>query len=384
MRLDARAARLARRPMMVLGAIGPALLLAVVPWFAVAGFSAAVRQSNEALDGAGVADQRCLRRSTSPGTAANELERRYRAVDQVAASQPVSQAVGRDAGQARTSQDCWCDSSDPKLQPRPSWSRCGSSFRSAGPAGAAEGVRRAGCLGDAAVREGSRWPAWFFCDANGVSTVRVPKAAPSARISPGGAFLRRTATWTRLGDRAAANTFRRPHFPTSSARRLPRGWTVAISAPVLTTRREKKFLGVVAMTVEVGRFIQFSGDENQFAVWSTTAQGNTRAWSCSIRCSTRCAGQHGRPLPDRFKNCRVVPTTCRTPRAGRALPRSAGGRPEGGKYDRYWLARMEPVGCRGHDTGWIVIVQSLRHGHRGHAAEPRGQSGWLGPRTRWG
>ena len=56
--LDARAARLARRPMMVLGAIGPALLLAVVAWFAWQGFSAAMRQSNEAPDGAGLADQR--------------------------------------------------------------------------------------------------------------------------------------------------------------------------------------------------------------------------------------------------------------------------------------------------------------------------------------
>ena len=36
--LDARALRLARRPMMVTGAIGPALVLAVVAWFAWRGF----------------------------------------------------------------------------------------------------------------------------------------------------------------------------------------------------------------------------------------------------------------------------------------------------------------------------------------------------------
>ena len=31
--------------------------------------------------------------------------------------------------------------------------------------------------------------------------------------------------------------------------------------------------------------------------------------------------------------------------------------PEGGQYNRLWLAEMEPVRVRGRDTGWIVIVQ---------------------------
>ena len=47
--LNNREVRRARRPIMVLGAIGPALLLAVVAWFAWQGFQAALRESNTAL-----------------------------------------------------------------------------------------------------------------------------------------------------------------------------------------------------------------------------------------------------------------------------------------------------------------------------------------------
>ena len=50
-------------------------------------------------------------------------------------------------------------------------------------------------------------------------------------------------------------------------------WTVAISTPVFDLSPEKKFLGVLAMTAEVGRFVQFPGDENQFAVLVDNREG---------------------------------------------------------------------------------------------------------------
>ena len=50
-------------------------------------------------------------------------------------------------------------------------------------------------------------------------------------------------------------------------------WIVAVSAPVFDDSPQRKFLGVVAMTVEVGRFIQFPGDENQFAVLVDNREG---------------------------------------------------------------------------------------------------------------
>ena len=59
-----------------------------------------------------------------------------------------------------------------------------------------------------------------------------------------------------------------------------------------------------------------------------------------------------------FKNCRVhadgLPDTSRQ-QEHYTDPLALD--PDGGRYDRLWLARMEPVSVRGHDTGWIVIVQ---------------------------
>ncbi len=75
--------------MMVLGAIGPALLLAVVTWFAWQGFSTAVRQSNEALTDRALASNAFAAQYVAR-TAANELERRYQTVEEVASVEAVS------------------------------------------------------------------------------------------------------------------------------------------------------------------------------------------------------------------------------------------------------------------------------------------------------
>ena len=91
------------------------------------------------LDGAGLADATVLRPSTSPASAANELERRYRAVDQVAASRAVSQATCRNARQART-----CTTVGAAERSEAQGGGVGAAAeavpRFAGPAGAAEGV----------------------------------------------------------------------------------------------------------------------------------------------------------------------------------------------------------------------------------------------------
>ncbi len=83
--LDDRASRLARRPMMVLGAIGPALLLAVVAWFAWQGFRATLRESDAALTERALAANGFAAQYVARA-AAYELERRYRAVERVAGS----------------------------------------------------------------------------------------------------------------------------------------------------------------------------------------------------------------------------------------------------------------------------------------------------------
>ena len=112
------------------------------------------------------------------------------------------------------------------------------------------------------------------------------------------------------------------------------------------------------MTVEVGRFIQFPGDDNQFAVLVDNrdgqAQGRDPAAS-AVRQAAGRAGEAARPIQELP---RAAPTTCPTRRGAQehySDPLAVD--PEGGEYNRRWLAQMEPVRVRGHDTGWIVIVQ---------------------------
>ena len=224
-RLDERASRLARRPMMVLGAVGPALLLAVVAWFAWQGFSAAVRQSDAALTAAGVGANRFAAQYVARN-AAYELERRYQTGRAGGRLRAVPRASGRGAGQAGACASCWSgwairSSSDAELEPlrkqfreQPDRRALQEEFA------AADSVGR--CSREA---ETNGVASWFFCDANGVSTVRVPEKA--ATIGKNFAwrsyFHGGPRDMTRLGGRRRASTSAPPRSPTCSARRPPRG-----------------------------------------------------------------------------------------------------------------------------------------------------------------
>ena len=77
--------------MMVLGAIGPALLLAVVAWFAWQGFQAALRESNAALIDQALKSSQFAAQFGAQA-AGNELERRYQLVEQVAGFRSLSRS----------------------------------------------------------------------------------------------------------------------------------------------------------------------------------------------------------------------------------------------------------------------------------------------------
>ena len=91
-----RATRRARRPMVILGAVLPSLLLLGVSWFAWQGFSTAVRESEDAL-AASALKSNLFAAEYVARTAASELELRYRAVgrlaEELAASKTFRQSL---------------------------------------------------------------------------------------------------------------------------------------------------------------------------------------------------------------------------------------------------------------------------------------------------
>ncbi len=111
------------------------------------------------------------------------------------------------------------------------------------------------------------------------------------------------------------------------------------------------------MTAEVGRFVDFPGGDEQFAVLVDNRPGEHKGVVLQHPLFDKLL-EHNPKLPDRFKNYRLhakdLPATAHRQKHY-ADPMAVDA--EGGQFDRRWLARMEPVRVRGQETGWFVIVQ---------------------------
>jgi len=355
--LQTRAVRRARRPMMVLGAVGPALLLAVVSWFAWQGFHTAVQQSNaaltkQALDSNGFAAQYVSR------TAGNELERRFQAVEQLAASDRFRQSLVKTLGKpeikkllSELRKPALTDAERNDLREQ---------FRTDQDRQALRDLLAELIPPAMSPREEEDGGSWFFCDAGGTSTARIGKGDTTGinfawRTYFHGGLRDRDPSWRPKPEEHLAGTTLSAVFRSRATAR----WVVAVSAPVFGDPPEEEFLGVVASTVEVGKFVDLPGLEQQFAVLVDRRPGDNEGVILYHPLFKRLIEEQDR-LPDRFKNYRVndddLPDDAH-PEQQRHYADPLAVDPEGGEYDRHWLARMEPVLVRGKETGWVVIVQ---------------------------
>ena len=352
--LDERASRLARRPMMVLGALGPALLLAVVSWFAWHGFHAAVQESNAALTA------RALKTSEfaaqfAARNAAYELEHRYQAVERVAHSQSLRQQLA----ETLATPDLHAMSvqlSDPKRS-QSDLAPVRKQFLDR-PDRRALQEELAKVISAASLRVEEKVAAWFFCDANGVATIRVPEGRTIGmnfawRSYFYGGTNDMEKSWRPAAGQHVVGTTLSAVFRSQATSQ----WTVAISTPVFDLSPEKKFLGVLAMTVEVGRFVQFPGDENQFAVLVDNREGKYQGVVVQHPLfDALLAKQSHLPnpkLPEDIDKYRVTPTPCQTRPGGKrttttrwrpirpAVSMTGSGLPA---WSRSWCAARTPAG----------------------------------------
>ena len=151
-------------------------------------------------------------------------------------------------------------------------------------------------------------------------------------------------------------------------------WTVAISTPVFDLSPEKKFLGVLAMTAEVGRFVQFPGDENQFAVLVDNREGKYQGVVVQHPLfDALLAKQSHLPnpkLPDDIDKYRVgADDLPDTPEREKDYRDPLAADPAGGAYQGA-VACQHGAG-RGARQGHRLDrdrARGVRHGHRRHAA----------------
>lgn len=362
--LDARAEQRTRRPILVLGAVLPALLLAVVSFFAMRGSSTIIQKSDQSLTERALESNLFAAQYVSR-FAANELERRYEAVEQVARSEKFQSAV-REAVDNEEFRRLLIELSDPAasdahLEPlrerfrrHPARKVLQEQF-------------------DAMLPDDFRPPlngreeevsSWFFVDANGLSTARVPESHTLGKNFAWRSFFHgdnedQPETWRPPAGKHVEKTKPSAVFRSQA---IP-DWIAAISTPVYDAQQGGKFLGVVAMTIKVGQFVDFENtNRKQFAVLVDFRDGPNKGIVLQHPLFREFQRAKQR-VPDRFKDYRV---------SAESLPASPDRRqfyrdplaadPQGQLYDTRWLAEMYPVMVRGDETGWLVIVQEAYSG----------------------
>ncbi len=353
--LDNRASRLARRPMMVLGAVGPALLLAVVTWFAWQGFNAALQKSNAALTERALESNKFAAQFAARN-AAYELERRYQLVEELAVSDPLRKRIVEALADTEF-QGLLQRLNDPALR-SPQLETVQKKFREHPMRQMLQKALAAAIPSSPGEPWQQKAASWFYCDPHGISTARTPEGTTIGKNFGWRSFFYggerdRKETW-RPGPNEHITATSISDVFNSKATTL---WTVAISTPIYDGSPEKKFLGVVAMTVEVGRFVNFPISDNQFAVLVNNREGKNKGVVLQHPLFDKIFTEQNE-LPARIQSYRVQSDDLPdTPARQRNYCDPLAVDPEGSDYNRQWLARMEPVSIREKDTGWIVIIQ---------------------------
>jgi hypothetical protein len=136
-------------------------------------------------------------------------------------------------------------------------------------------------------------------------------------------------------------------------------WIVAISTPVYDDSPPGNFLGVVALTVEVGRFVELLGGGDPFAVLVDWRPGPHQGTILQHPLYDELRRRKGR-LPERFLDYHLqvadLPSP-KNPQRQRDYRDPLAADAEGRAYAGHWLAMEEPIQVRGREMGWRVIVQ---------------------------
>ncbi len=393
--LDARHLALSRRPLLIVGVVGPLLILGAVGLFAWRGFDRVLATSEQALSDAAIRSNAFAAQFVAR-TASNELERRFEAVENVAHSpalrelirkyladeelhllaEKLSQAPESHAEQAKKTAEEPLDALRKKFAMHPRREAFQEAFARLIPPRFRPGQSPA---------EREDVASWFFCDHRGLSVARLPTSET----------IGRNYAWRSFFHGGPADLPDRTHRPPATARlrqtqlsavfrsEAHDQWIVAVACPVYEVPPDQgEFLGVVALTVRVGRFLELEAGGGGLGRLQSTLLVDERPGS-----HTGMILQH--PLFEKVNGLSKYPLG-----AYRLLPEDLPVTVEKGHSyrdplfpleeelnlapkNKRWLAQAAPVSVRGESVGWWVIV-----------AEPydwyEGTIGWTLDRLRQG
>jgi len=349
--LDDRAQRRARRPLVLLGAVGPALVLLATSFVAWRSFETFVRQSDETLRSRALESNHFAAQYVAK-TVTNELDRRYRSIEEMAASSRFQKLLEEaladpDLGRLRK------QLSDPKLLDEERQTLREQFLVHPGRQALQQRLK--------SLFDDETEPpvaSWFVTDPEGLHLARAPDTSSIGvnyawRTYFCGDQVDQRPEWRPKSDEHVKETNLSALFQSAATNR----WSVAISTPVQVDPPDGKFLGVLAMAVDVDRFVDLQGGDRQFAVLVDWRSGPNKGVILQHPLFDSLVREHGK-LPDRIHKYRLEANQLPDDKERREnyvdpLARDE----EGAAFRRNWLAEMAPVGIREGNTGWVVIVQ---------------------------
>ncbi len=374
--LDERQRRRARRPLIALGAFGPAVLLGLVALMAWRWFSVTLDHSSSALTERALESLGFAADSVAT-VAANELDRRFEAIERIAGDAEIVSRMTEVQKNAEL-KDTLAALSDPKRKyqdlepqrvrlrrpPEPDMEqKRDPRFE--------EIANLDSRLRDLAEEEAERFEAasWFATDPLGVQLLRMPPSPTTGENYSWRTYFYGGATdqprdWRPPLQQHVERTRLSAVYRSASSQ----DWSVAVSTPVMTPGPDREFLGVVAVSFRIGKgFLDLQSNRDRFAVLIDTREGERQGLVL----------QH--PLYDELEDTAEL-EQFRLPK-DRAYPQTESTddyrdvfalHSSGEKFNKRWLAAQRPVVVRGRDTGWVVLVQeSYDHAIGGAVEELR-------------
>jgi serine/threonine protein kinase len=355
--LDARQQHRSRRPLVVLGAFGPLLLLSIVAVAAWLWFNTAIKQSNDALieralEGLGFAA------SSVAASAGKELEMRFRDVEEVAEDSKLRELLAA-VQTTPSTQKILRGLSDPEVSAK-QLDQLLKEFEKA-PAIVELQARFEELASNRSKADSNG--SWFLTDASGLQLARYRRSATTGRnyawrsYFHGGNADHEDSKWRPGPDDHVGDTQLSAAYRSQSSNR----WVVAISTPItrrLDGKDKPEVLGVVAKSDPIDeRMIDLPVGSSQFAVLIDGREGASGLVLQHPLFETTKKYEEDR-LPERFAKYRADMKSLPDAKTGEAnYVDPLGEDQDGEEYRQRFLAAQAPIKVRGERTGWLVIVQ---------------------------
>ncbi len=356
--LDARELARSRRPLLLLGIVGPLLLMIVMGVFGWRGYHRALQDSDRAV-AQKVVQNNALAANFVAGTVATEIERYFRAVDDVAHDGRLDDLV-LDVSDRLS--PLLSKLADPDL-PHAEFVDLREEFLVA-PARHALQTRIESLMAD---RRLPRVASWFVCDQRGTQIAAVFNRSTSPTI--GSNYAYRTYCHGGLKDLdpdarpLPGRHILKTHLSAPLRSTATHTLKLAVSTPLFRSGKPDEFIGVLALTVEVGDFLTFAASRSQFAVLVDGRDDGFRGTILHHPLFTKVFHDKGR-LPAEFSRYRVP--VDQKAFADHNYHDPLGDSKEGKEYNRTWIAARADVSMTRHrnqkgegrtKTGLIVLIQ---------------------------